>query len=66
MLMTSGTINVIYGFLAVIAVLLMIVPTRATMENRSVSEVTYHSGIAMGALSSAVLLGLSALEAPLS
>lgn len=49
MLMTSGTINVIYGFLAVIAVLLMIVPTRATMENRSVSEVTYHSGIAMGA-----------------
>lgn len=54
MAMSSGTINVIYGFLAVIAVLLMIVPTRATMETRTVQEVTFNAWIAAG---SAFLVG---------
>jgi len=54
MIMSSAAINVIYGFLAVIAVLLMIVPTRATMESRTVQEVPFNSWIASG---SAFLVG---------
>lgn len=49
MLMTSESINMIYGILAVIAAILMLVPTRASRENRAVSEVTYNAWVAMGA-----------------
>lgn len=48
MLMDSGVINVIYGFLAVIAAALMIVPMRASLESRPVSEVVYNRVLAAG------------------
>ncbi|MFH0070960.1 sulfite exporter TauE/SafE family protein [Peribacillus sp. NPDC056705] len=54
MLMSSDAINMIYGFLAVIAVILMVLPTRASMEQRVLSEVTYNRSIAV---SSAFIVG---------
>lgn len=43
----SEAINIVYGFLAVIAVIMMIVPARATAENKPVSEVTYNVFLAV-------------------
>ncbi|NMO97240.1 sulfite exporter TauE/SafE family protein [Paenibacillus lemnae] len=40
-LMNSAAINMVYGVLAVIAVIMMLIPTQASIENKSLHEVTY-------------------------
>ncbi|MEK3733421.1 MULTISPECIES: sulfite exporter TauE/SafE family protein [Paenibacillus] len=48
MMMSSSLINIIYGFLAVVAAALMIVPMRASLESRRVNEVEYNAYLAAG------------------
>lgn len=53
--LNGETINIIYGFLAVIAVIMMVIPTKAASENISVSQVTYN---VLLAVISAFLVGI--------
>ncbi|MGM1047494.1 MAG: sulfite exporter TauE/SafE family protein [Bacillota bacterium] len=53
--LNSETINVVYGFLAVMAVFMMVVPARASSENTPVSQVTYNTLLAV---TSAFLVGI--------
>lgn len=45
--LNSEAINMIYGILAVIAVFLMVIPTKASSENKQVSEVMYNVFLAV-------------------
>lgn len=53
--LNSATINMIYGFLAVIAVVMMVIPAKASSENKPVTEVTYN---VLLAVSAAFLVGI--------
>lgn len=53
--LNGSTINVVYGFLAVIAVVLMVIPVKASTENLPLARVTYN---ALLAVATAFLVGV--------
>lgn len=53
--LNSETINMIYGVLAVVAVFMMVIPVKASAENKLVSEITYNVFLAVA---SAFLVGI--------
>lgn len=47
--LNGATINVVYGFLAVIAVIMMVIPVKASTENLPLAQVTYNVLLAVAA-----------------